>query len=165
VGYALIRTALVLAPILLLQASPALAQDKPDARDAAVVQDCIKAKTGAHWNWEHCIGIISEVCSKDEPSMAPSEVIACYAREQVVWDDILNQSYRRLREALDDKQQSKLREMQRAWIASRDKNCAFIYDYFQGSMANPMMAACMSRATGMQALFLLGFANDVAERK
>ena len=32
-------------------------------------------------------------------------------------------------------------------------------------MAYPMMAACMSRATGMQALFLRGFADDVAERK
>ena len=55
--------------------------------------------------------------------------------------------------------------MQRAWMTSRDKTCGFIYDYFEGSMANPMIAACTSRATGMQALFLLSFANDVAERK
>ena len=142
-----------------------MAQDKPDARDSKAIQDCIKTKTGAHWAWEHCIGTISEVCSKDEISMAPSEVIACYAREQAVWDDILNESYHRLREALDDKQTRKLRDMQRAWIAARDKTCGFIYDYFEGSMANPMIAACLSRATGMQALFLLGFANDVAERK
>ena len=55
--------------------------------------------------------------------------------------------------------------MQRAWMASRDKNCEFLYDYFQGTMANPMIAACLSRATGMQALYLRGFADDVAERK
>jgi len=141
------------------------AEDQPDAKDSVAIQHCIKTKTGANWNWEHCIGIISEICAKDETAMAPSEVVACYAREQAVWDDILNESYRRLRGALDDKQIRKLHDMQRAWIASRDKNCAFIYDYFQGSMANPMMAACTSRATAMQALFLLGFANDVAERK
>jgi uncharacterized protein YecT (DUF1311 family) len=159
------RAALVIALLSLQLMSPALAQDKPDARDSAAIQDCIKAKTGTNWNWENCIGTISNVCAKDETSMAPSEVIVCYAREQAVWDDILNDSFRRLREALDDKQTRKLRDMQRAWITSRDKTCGFIYDYFEGSMANPMMAACTSRATGMQALFLLGFANDVAERK
>ena len=92
--------------------------------------------------------------------MPPSEVIACYSRERLVWDSILNDSFRRLREALDDKQQQKLREMQRTWIASREKTCHFIFDHFEGTMANPMIAACQSRETGRRALFLLGFAND-----
>jgi uncharacterized protein YecT (DUF1311 family) len=77
----------------------------------------------------------------------------------------MHPSYQALRKVLDDEQQSKLREMQRAWIASRDKSCMFLYDYFQGTMANPMLAACLARATGMQALYLRGFADDVAERK
>jgi uncharacterized protein YecT (DUF1311 family) len=55
--------------------------------------------------------------------------------------------------------------MQRVWIASRDKSCAFLYDYFEGSMANPMMAACLSRETGRRALYLRGFADDIEERK
>jgi len=97
--------------------------------------------------------------------MSPAEVIACYGREQLVWDDILNKSYQALRKALDEDQVAKMREMQRAWIASRDKTCGFIYDYFQGTMAYPMMAACQARATGMQALYLRGFADDMAERK
>ena len=37
--------------------------------------------------------------------------------------DILNESFRRLRAKLEDKQVRKMREMQRAWIASRDKSC------------------------------------------
>lgn len=138
----------------------ALAQDKPTTKDTATIQKCIKAKTGRHWAWERCIGIISEPCAKDEGSMTPSEVIACEAREQAVWDAILNDSYKRLRVKLDDEQQVKLRDMQRAWMTYRDKNCAFLYDYFQGTMANPMIAACTSRATGMQALYLRGFADD-----
>lgn len=145
----------------LLMVVPALAQgDKPDARDTAAIQGCIKAKTGRNWAWESCIGVVSETCVKDEGAMPPSEVMACYDREKLVWDSILNESFRRLRETLDDKQQRKMREMQRTWIASRDKSCGFIYDYFDGSMANPMMAACLSRETGRRALFLLGFAND-----
>ena len=97
--------------------------------------------------------------------MPPSEVIACEDRERAVWDSVLNESYRRLREALDEGQKGKLQAMPRAWMASRDKNCEFLYDYFQGTMANPMIAACLRRATGMQALYLRGFADDVAERK
>jgi len=54
--------------------------------------------------------------------------------------------------------------MQRAWIASRDKSCAFFYDIFQGTTANPMMAACLTRETGRRALFLLPFLDDVAAK-
>ncbi len=92
--------------------------------------------------------------------MPSSKVIACIDRETKVWDDILNETFRRLREKLDDSQQTKLREMQRAWIVSRDKSCHFFRDYFEGTMANPMIASCMSRETGRRALFLLGFLND-----
>ena len=145
---------------LFLVAAPALAQDKPNARDAAAIQNCIKARGGSNWKWESCIGVVSEPCAKDENAMPPSEIMACYAREQAVWDDILNDSFRRLRAKLDDDQQAKLRDMQRAWITSRDKTCNFLYDYFQGTMANPMIAACMSRETGRRALYILGFAND-----
>ena len=151
--------------VALLACAPAFAQDKPDAKDSAAIEKCMTAKTGHNWTWERCIGTISEPCVKKHPKQVPSDVIACYAREQAVWDDILNKSYQILLKALDEDQQVKLREMQRAWIASRDKNCGFLYDYFQGSMANPMMAACESRATGMQALYLRGFADDVADAK
>jgi uncharacterized protein YecT (DUF1311 family) len=92
-------------------------------------------------------------------------MIACISREQVVWDDILNETYRRLSEKLDAGQKTKLRDMQRAWIASREKTCAFYWDYFQGTMASPMSASCVNRATGRRALFLLGFLNDALDRK
>ncbi len=163
-GYSVIRSAILFIVALFLNV-PASAQDKPNAKDSATIQNCIKTKTGRNWAWENCIGLISEPCSKNETSMASSEVIACYDRERAVWDDILNASFRHLRERLDDEQVRKLREMQRAWMTSRDKTCGFIYDYFEGSMANPMMAACVSRETGRHALFLRGFADDAAERK
>jgi uncharacterized protein YecT (DUF1311 family) len=148
-----------------LACAPAFAQDKPNAKDTATIEKCMTAKTGHNWAWERCVGVISELCVKKHPKQVPSDVMACYAREKAVWDDILNRSFQFLIKALDEDQQVKLREMQRAWIASRDKNCEFLYDYFQGSMANPMMAACESRTTGLQALYLRGFADDVAERK
>ena len=81
-----------------------------------------------------------------------------------MWDDILNETYRRLREKLDETQQTKLRDMQRAWMVSRDKGCGFLWDYFQGTMANPMIAECVNRETGRRALYLLGFLNDMDGR-
>jgi uncharacterized protein YecT (DUF1311 family) len=155
----------ILVVVALLASAPAFADDKPNPKDSAVIEKCIKAKTGRLRAWEKCIGLISEPCAKDEGSMTSREVITCGDRERAVWDDILNKSYQALLKALDDEQQGKLREMQRAWLVSRDKNCEFLYVYFQGTMANPMIAHCLSRATGMQALFLRGFADDVAERK
>ena len=92
-------------------------------------------------------------------------MIDCYGRELAVWDAMLNKSYQTLLKALDSDQQEKLRDMQRTWMTSRDKTCEFLYHYFQGTMANPMIAACRARATGRQALYLRGFAEDVAERK
>ena len=163
-GYAVIRSVIFIVAALVF-IEPASAQEKPDAKDASAIEKCMKAKTAHNWAWETCIGTVSEPCVKKHPQEIPSDVIACYAREQAVWDDVLNKSYQTLRKALDEEQQTKLRDMQRAWITSRDKTCGFLYDYFQGTMANPMIAACTSRATGMQALYLRGFADDVADRK
>src|ERR1700686_3504040 len=67
--------------------------------------------------------------------------------------------------ALDSDQQAKLREMQRSWIQTRDLTCMFWYDYFQGTMANPMIAYCNNRETARRAIFLRVFAADIAERK
>jgi uncharacterized protein YecT (DUF1311 family) len=160
-GYAVRRTGVIAVSFLLLAGMPALAQvDKPDARDLATIEECIKAKTARNWAWENCIGAVSGPCIKDELAMPPSEVMACHERERLVWDGILNDSFRRLRGKLEDKQVRKMREMQRAWIASHDKSCNFFYDYFEGSMANTMIAACQTRETGRRALFLLGFADD-----
>jgi len=144
----------------LLLSGLALAQDKPNAKDVATIQKCIKEKTGRNWAWENCIGLISKPCTKNEEAMRSHAVIACDRREQAVWDNILNETYRSLLTKLDETQQQKLRDMQRAWIASRDKSCSFFYDYFEGTMANPMIAACEARETGRRALFLLGFLND-----
>ena len=151
---------IVIFVITLFLSAPAFAQDKPNARDVAAIENCIKTKTGRNWAWENCIGIISKPCSKNESAMPSHEVIACDRREQAIWDNILNDSFRRLLGKLDETQRQKLREMQRAWIASRNKSCAFLYDYFEGTMANPMIAACEARETGRRALFLLGFLND-----
>lgn len=138
--------------------SPAAAQTaKPVAGDFAVIQACIKSKSE---NQEACIGIVSGPCLQHDNTKSTADMVECVAREQVVWDDILNETFRRLRDKLDDMQKAKLRDMQRAWIAAKEKTCAFYWDYFQGTMASPMSAECVNKETARRALFLLGFLQD-----
>jgi uncharacterized protein YecT (DUF1311 family) len=142
-----------------LAASPALAKDKPDARAAAAIQDCVKSKSATGMG-ETCIGIVSGPCLDKAADPSTAGMVACVARERAVWDDILNETYNRLRAKLDDKQQQKLRDMQRAWIAARDATCGFYWDFYQGTMASPMSAGCVNKETAERALFLLGFINE-----
>jgi uncharacterized protein YecT (DUF1311 family) len=138
--------------------------DKPNPRDSAAIQSCIKSARGGPQQQERCIGIIADPCAKRPGAESTAGQVACADRELAVWDDILNESFRRLRDKLDDDQKVKLRDMQRAWIDSRDRTCAFYWDYFQGTMASPMTAFCSNRETARRALFLLGFLADAEGR-
>jgi uncharacterized protein YecT (DUF1311 family) len=75
---------------------------------------------------------------------------------------MLNQAFRTLHDELDDQQRTRLRDMQRSWLDNRDRTCGFYHDYFQGTMANPMIANCTNRETAHRAIFLKGFADDTA---
>ena len=129
------------------------------------VESCL-AGSKAKPNTDTCIGVASNPCiGPDEGARRDSEVSACLDAEQKQWDKVLNASFQALLKGLDADQQAKLRDMQRAWIASRDLTCGLYYDYFQGTMANPMIANCMNRETARRAIFLKGFADDLADRK
>ncbi len=145
---------------LLISCSAAYAQKaKP------TVESCLAASK-AKPNTDTCIGVTSNPCiGPDEGAKRDSEVSACLDGEQQQWDRVLNASFQALLKGLDPDQQTKLREMQRQWLASRATTCGFYYDYFQGTMANPMIANCMNRETARRAIFLKGFADDLADRK
>jgi len=61
-------------------------------------------------------------------------------------------------------QRVKLRNMERSWIETRNKTSQFYY-YFDGSMANPMIANCLNRETARRAIFLRDLANNLTSRK
>jgi len=138
--------------------------EAPAAKDVETIQACLKGKDSDR-EQEACIGIIARPCIGDEGARAPSEVIACFNREERVWDQLLTTAYGELDDSLASEQRDKLRDMQRSWTDSRERTCAFYYQYFQGSMANPMMANCRNRETARRALFLTGFADDLPQNK
>ena len=154
------KTGAVAFAVLLLAATASRCETaKPDAADSAAVQSCIKSAADGS-QCERCIGI----CADQPGAELTAGQVACAARENAVWDDILNETYRRLRDKLDAEQKIKLRAMQRAWIDSRARSCAFYWDFFRGTMAVPMNAFCTNRETARRALFLLGFLDNAEGR-
>ncbi|MCK9913987.1 DUF1311 domain-containing protein [Microbacteriaceae bacterium K1510] len=159
------RLSIALVACLVLGAGlvPAAAQTgKPSAKDTAAIQSCLKSKPQAQ---DSCIGIIADPCLEKDETKSTADQNACNDRELAVWDDMLNETFRRLRDKLDDQQKTKLRDMQRAWLASREKTCAFYWDYYQGTMASPMSSYCVTKETARRALFLGGFLEDAESNK
>src|SRR5262249_29139563 len=81
----------------------------------------------------------------------------CYEIEGSIWNDLLNQNYKLLLATSDDEQKAKARSMQRAWIAYRDTTCHFYWDKIRDTMANHMIAACITRETARRAMLLMWF--------
>jgi uncharacterized protein YecT (DUF1311 family) len=157
------KAVLLACAVLVFGVTSSLAE-KPDAADSAKVQSCIKSAGAAPRDRERCIGVVADSCADAPGAESTAGQVACATREFAVWDDILNETFRRLREKLDARQKIKLRDMQRAWIESRKRSCDFYWDFFQGTMASPMGAFCENRETARRALFLLGFLDDAEGR-
>lgn len=155
--------------LIVAGALPARA-DAPVAKDVATIVDCLRKQDKKEGSQEAdeaaCLMTVAKPCmGGDEAGASPHRQIECLDRERLVWDKIINDSYKTMMSALEPDQQAKLREMQRSWIQTRDLTCDFWYDYFQGTMANPMIAYCNNRETARRAIFLRIFAADIADRK
>lgn len=151
------RFAAVLIALIAFGAN-AQAQEKVRAEDSQAIQSCIKEKEtdeGA----ELCIGIIADRCLETPEGQSTQGQAGCYRREQLVWDDILNETYRRLQGSFEGKLKTQLRNVQRAWIESRKLQCSFYVDVIQGSLAIPTSASCMNTETARRAVYLLSILN------
>ena len=107
------KTGVVACAALLLAATASPCETaRPDAGDSAAVQSCVKSAPDRPQR-ERCIGIVADPCADRPDAQSTADQVACVARESAVWDDILNETYRRLRDKLDAAQKIKLRKMQR----------------------------------------------------
>ena len=143
-----------------LFAQPSYAQlRKPTPKEASSIQACAEKNADDVFEAERrCVfNLVATPCTNTKPGQTNLGSADCFKVEQAIWDDLLNDNFKALRDALDDGQKAKLRDMQRAWIADRDSTCAFYADKIQGSMAVPMSAACAARETARRALLLKFF--------
>lgn len=156
------RLVYVLAALILAGAiAPAAAQTRAaTAKEKAAIRACVQKNDGREFDIERrCLfKLVAEPCQQTTVGRSNLGTADCHRVEQTIWDDLLNENFKALRDDLDDDaQKDKLRDMQRAWIASRDATCNFFYDKIQGSMAVPMTAACLTRETMRRALLLDAF--------
>ena len=128
-------------------------------KDAGAIRACAeKYAQNINEAERRCIfAIVVEPCSKTRIGQSSQGASACYHVEQDIWDELLNENFRTLRDGLDDDQKEKLRQMQRDWIAYRNTTCDFYYHKIQGTMATEMTAACLARETARRALLLKFF--------
>ncbi len=146
---------LSLAAVLLFFVAPGIAQErKPTAEQTRLIRDCaLKHADDGEGERACAFKLVADPCTdKDGSNLGTAD---CYRMEATIWDSLLNENYKGLMDAIDDpKDQDKLKEMQRAWIAYRDTTCDFYWYKIHGSMAVPMTAACQLRETARRALLL-----------
>jgi uncharacterized protein YecT (DUF1311 family) len=149
-----------LAMLLLGGTQAGRAQDeKPTAQQTAAIRTCAEKNqddiTAAE---SQCLfNLVAMPCQSTPEGQSNLGMADCFRVEAKIWDDLLNDNYKSLRDNIDAAQAAKLRDMQRAWIASRDATCGFYDVKIQGTMAIPMGAACIARETERRALLLKFF--------
>lgn len=67
----------------------------------------------------------------------------CSEKDYRKWDDELNKVYDHIMASLEERNQFKLREVQKKWIEYRDANCEAEREYHGGSMALMIQAFCL----------------------
>jgi len=152
----------IAAALAWLGADATSAQDrKPSKKEIDAIRACaVKYANDASEAERRCLfNLVADPCTKRTKIASDRDRMECFDLERAIWDDLLNENFKTLREGLDDDQRNKLRDMQRAWIAYRDTTCGFYYDKIQGTMANMMIAACQARETARRAILLAFFAT------
>jgi uncharacterized protein YecT (DUF1311 family) len=155
----LLVIAAITAAALCSSVLPAAAQNLASPKDAGAIRSCAeKYKDDINEADRRCIfAIVVDPCTKRRAGQSSQGAADCYRAEHDIWDEILNENLRVLRDSLDDDQKTKLRDMQGAWIEYRNTTCQFYHDKIQGSMANEMTTACLARETARRALLLKYF--------
>lgn len=130
---------------------------EPSPRDRQTIYDCLenargmeRLKIGAL-----CIGAVSTTCTEIPANQSTHGMSACYAKEKVIWDELLNDWYKSARENMSGEVKTLLRDAQRQWIKWRDAKCDFAYGQFLGgTLGIPVSSYCVMETTATRALEL-----------
>ncbi|MCD7060738.1 lysozyme inhibitor LprI family protein [Pelagibacterium xiamenense] len=142
---------------------PAAAQETGfTPEDDKMLTECVEnaGASGGESLAATCIGTVSELCQETPEGSTTIGIVECAARETSWWDKRLNDTYAAVLETLDADRTQSLRDAQRAWIAFRDAECAFAYDYWRdGTIRSVFGASCMLDLTARRAIDL----SDILE--
>jgi uncharacterized protein YecT (DUF1311 family) len=134
---------------------------KPTEKEATAIRACaVKNQDDLEKIEQQCVfNLAATPCTNRPETKSDVATANCYRTEMAIWDDLLNENYKKLLATLDDQQTAKLRAMQRAWIAYRYTTCNFYWDKIQGTMAQSMISACEARETARRAVLLQFFST------
>jgi len=147
------------ATTLLATAGTSFAQDMT-VEDEIQMQQCIETvhdlqSDGENVSLKECIGAASRVCMDEPGGQTTIGMTECTMRENAWWDQYLNFLYQDLKANLTSERFSKLRDAQRAWIAFRDEDCGFSYEYWkEGTIRSNIYSGCVLDKTANRALDL-----------
>lgn len=149
----------VLVAVLCLSGAAHAQTREPTVQEVTVVRYCFAKYDDKLETETNCLfKLVAEPCMETEGGYSTFGMADCHRIEAKIWDRILNETFKDLLADLKDKaREKKLREMQRAWIVSRDRTCEFYDREIHGSQAIPMAAACMARETARRAMLLKAF--------
>jgi len=89
--------------------------------------------------------VLADSCDNETSQAGLNE---CYGKEYKKQDDLLNQTYGQAMILGTDAQKAQLKSAQKAWIAFRDADCAFLSSGADGGSVAPMVhAQCMTDKT------------------
>jgi uncharacterized protein YecT (DUF1311 family) len=140
--------------VLSANAFAGAAGNPPEAENKATIEKCIADKKKDNQKVERCIGVIADACLEKSEDPSTYGMVNCSTREYDVWEDRLNRTYKKLMSTLEGKPKIRLRDIERAWIAYRDKKCDFYQREEDGTSIIPVNAYCIMEETGRQSLFL-----------
>ncbi len=132
--------------------------------DAIAMQNCIEAVRDVNANLEpgqrrasqrECIGAASGLCMEQPAGGSTIGMVTCVTRETDWWDGQLNGYYRYLKQNLDTRLFTSLRDVQRKWIAYKEAACQFEYDSWDGgTIRQPAAASCFLDVTAIRTIEL-----------
>jgi uncharacterized protein YecT (DUF1311 family) len=148
---------------------PAAAFDpSPMLREAAFWQGLFLSSFGSPAPGaknEHAIDAWLKGCMEKDASTQGTN--ACLGQALARWDNEMNRAYQELGGRLDEGRRNSLREAQRAWVAFREKESAWLGNFYgglEGSMYGSMLAADRVEVPRKRALELASLL-DVLEQE
>lgn len=140
--------------------------DEPTTEERADLAHCLRTKGRSGESEEACIFSLASVCMDKPENGSTLGQRLCNSRELVIWDELLNDRYQRLKAAVSKDGAKKLRNIQRTWISWRKAKCEMSYVLFEGgTLAGPLAAGCILKATALRAVELGDALAAVGEQR
>ena len=136
------------------------------AAGGEAIDICVQSERAAGSDGLSCIGKLANPCLNRPENVSTVAQYECIRKETVLWDDMLNAEYKRLRGLLgSEKKRIALRDVQRLWIKYRDADCGLARVFYDGgTISTPIAANCVLHKTARRAIEILVWREDMSPR-